>query len=97
MDAWVCSGIRREALNPIPHDLLLTEGFAEGSYSWSGEAVKLFSEMLEEMKIKVLDEGIRVKSTPMRVSKRAPMGSMETAATGAISSRNAELLPSTMT
>ena len=39
-------------------------GFAFGSYGWSGEAVKLITEMLEEMKIKVVDDGIRVKFTP---------------------------------
>ncbi len=39
-------------------------GFAFGSYGWSGEAVKLITDMLGEMKIKVVDDGIRVKFTP---------------------------------
>ena len=39
-------------------------GFAFGSYGWSGEAVKLITEALEEMKVKVVDDGIRVKFTP---------------------------------
>lgn len=39
-------------------------GFAFGSYGWSGEAVKLITEALEEMKVKIVNGGIRVKFTP---------------------------------
>jgi len=39
-------------------------GFAFGSYGWSGEAVKLMTDGLEEMKVRVVDGGIRVKFTP---------------------------------
>ena len=39
-------------------------GVAFGSYGWSGEAVKLITEALEDMKIKVVDGGIKVKFTP---------------------------------
>ena len=39
-------------------------GAAFGSYGWSGEAVKQVSQALEEMKFKVMDEGIRVKYVP---------------------------------
>jgi flavorubredoxin len=39
-------------------------GFAFGSYGWSGEAVKLMTQALEEMKVKLVDGGLRVKFTP---------------------------------
>ena len=39
-------------------------GAAFGSYGWSGEAVKLITEILEEMKVKVPEPGIRVKFAP---------------------------------
>jgi flavorubredoxin len=39
-------------------------GAAFGSYGWSGEAVKLISRALEEMKVELVDEGIRVKYVP---------------------------------
>ncbi len=37
---------------------------AFGSYGWSGEAVKLITKELEEMKFKVVDPGIRVQFVP---------------------------------
>ncbi|MDY0041704.1 MAG: flavodoxin domain-containing protein, partial [Desulforhabdus sp.] len=39
-------------------------GAAFGSYGWSGEAVKLMSEALEEMKVELIDPGLRVKYAP---------------------------------
>lgn len=39
-------------------------GAAFGSYGWSGEGVQLINEALEEMKIEVVDPGIRVKYVP---------------------------------
>ncbi len=39
-------------------------GFAFGSYGWSGEAVKVMTQALEEMKVKIMDGGLRVKFTP---------------------------------
>jgi flavorubredoxin len=39
-------------------------GFAFGSYGWSGEAVKFMTEALEEMKVKTVDGGMRVKFAP---------------------------------
>jgi flavorubredoxin len=39
-------------------------GAAFGSYGWSGEAVKLLTQAMEEMKIEILDPGLRVKFTP---------------------------------
>ncbi|MFP5214133.1 MAG: FprA family A-type flavoprotein [Acidobacteriota bacterium] len=36
-------------------------GTAFGSYGWSGEAVKLLTSALEEMKMKVVDPGLRVQ------------------------------------
>ena len=39
-------------------------GAAFGSYGWSGEAVKHLNAALEEMKIELVDEGIRVKNVP---------------------------------
>jgi flavorubredoxin len=37
---------------------------AFGSYGWSGEAVKLITKELEEMKFKVVDPGLRVQFVP---------------------------------
>ena len=39
-------------------------GAAFGSYGWSGEAVKLINEALEEMKFDVVDPGVRSKFVP---------------------------------
>ncbi|MGD9503325.1 MAG: FprA family A-type flavoprotein [Syntrophobacteraceae bacterium] len=39
-------------------------GAAFGSYGWSGEAVKLLTQTLEEMKVEVLDPGLQVKFVP---------------------------------
>ena len=39
-------------------------GFAFGSYGWSGEAVRVMTEALEEMKVKIVDGGIRIKFAP---------------------------------
>ena len=39
-------------------------GAAFGSYGWSGEAVKLINQALEDMKIKVIGQGVRVKYIP---------------------------------
>jgi flavorubredoxin len=39
-------------------------GFAFGSYGWSGEAVKVMTQALEEMKVKIVDGGLRVKFAP---------------------------------
>nr|HID60005.1 FprA family A-type flavoprotein [Desulfobacterales bacterium] len=39
-------------------------GAAFGSYGWSGEAVKLISRELEEMKFDVIDPGLRVQYVP---------------------------------
>jgi flavorubredoxin len=39
-------------------------GAAFGSYGWSGEAVKLITESLEEMKIQVVHPGLKVKYAP---------------------------------
>ena len=39
-------------------------GAAFGSYGWSGEAVKIITSALEDMKIEVVDPGIRVKFVP---------------------------------
>ena len=39
-------------------------GAAFGAYGWSGEAVKLMNQALEEMKVEVIDPGIRVKYVP---------------------------------
>lgn len=39
-------------------------GAAFGSYGWSGEAVKLMTEALDEMKIELVDPGLRVKFAP---------------------------------
>ncbi len=39
-------------------------GAAFGSYGWSGEAVKLINQALEEMKVEVVDPGVRVLYVP---------------------------------
>jgi flavorubredoxin len=39
-------------------------GFAFGSYGWSGEAVKVMTEALEAMKVKLVDGGMKVKFAP---------------------------------
>jgi flavorubredoxin len=39
-------------------------GATFGSYGWSGEAVKLIKTIMEEMKFRVLDPGIRVQYVP---------------------------------
>ena len=39
-------------------------GVAFGSYGWSGEAVKLITTALEEMKFEILDPGIKVQYVP---------------------------------
>jgi flavorubredoxin len=39
-------------------------GAAFGSYGWSGEAVKLINQALEDMKIKVIGQGVMVKYIP---------------------------------
>ena len=39
-------------------------GAAFGSYGWSGEAVKLITKEMEEMKFKVVDPGVRVQFVP---------------------------------
>ncbi len=40
-------------------------GVAFGSYGWSGEAVKLMNQAMEEMKFEVVHDGIRVKYVPV--------------------------------
>ncbi|MEZ0328723.1 MAG: flavodoxin domain-containing protein [Dissulfuribacterales bacterium] len=40
-------------------------GAAFGSYGWSGEAVKLMNQAMEEMKFQIVHEGIRVKYVPV--------------------------------
>jgi flavorubredoxin len=39
-------------------------GASFGSYGWSGEAVKLISETLQDMKMNVIDPGVRVQFAP---------------------------------
>ena len=39
-------------------------GVAFGSYGWSGEAVPLINQAMEEMKIKIVDPGIKIKHFP---------------------------------
>jgi flavorubredoxin len=39
-------------------------GTAFGSYGWSGEAVKQITEILGEMKVELLGEGIRIRHVP---------------------------------
>ncbi len=44
---------------------------AFGSYGWSGEAVKMITKDLEEMKFKVVDPGVRVQFVPDKEAKEA--------------------------
>ena len=37
---------------------------AFGSYGWSGECVKLLNEAIEDMRLELVDEGIRFKYVP---------------------------------
>lgn len=39
-------------------------GAAFGAYGWSGEAVKILTQFMEELKMKVIGEGLRAKYTP---------------------------------
>ncbi len=39
-------------------------GAAFGSYGWSGEAVKVLSGELEQMKFNVVDPGVRIQFVP---------------------------------
>ncbi len=39
-------------------------GGAFGSYGWSGEAVKILTTALEDMKIEVIEPGVRIKNVP---------------------------------
>ena len=39
-------------------------GAAFGSYGWSGEAVKLINQELEAMKIKIVDDGVKLQFVP---------------------------------
>ncbi len=39
-------------------------GAAFGSYGWSGEAVKLMTQIMEEMKFEVVDPGLRIQYVP---------------------------------
>ena len=41
-------------------------GAAFGSYGWSGEAVKLMSEVMREMNIGLVSDGVRVKFSPKK-------------------------------
>jgi flavorubredoxin len=41
-------------------------GAAFGSYGWSGEAVRVISSMLEEMKVELVGEGLRVNWVPKK-------------------------------
>lgn len=41
-------------------------GAAFGSYGWSGEAVKLLTEALQDMKMEVVEPGVRVKYVPVQ-------------------------------
>jgi len=51
-------------------------GAAFGSYGWSGEAVKLITAALEEMKFEILDPGIKIQYVPQDddLRKCADMG-----------------------
>ena len=44
---------------------------AFGSYGWSGEAVKMITKELEEMKFKVVDPGLRVQFVPDKAAIEA--------------------------
>jgi flavorubredoxin len=39
-------------------------GAAFGSYGWSGESVRVLNAWLEDMKVEVLGEGVRVQYVP---------------------------------
>ncbi len=57
------------SLTPILEDLsglkfLNKTGASFGSYGWSGESTRIISEHLEKAKIKVLQEGIKIKYMP---------------------------------
>ena len=39
-------------------------GAAFGSYGWSGEAVKLVTKELEQMKFDIIDPGVRIQYVP---------------------------------
>ncbi|MBU0728844.1 MAG: FprA family A-type flavoprotein, partial [Proteobacteria bacterium] len=39
-------------------------GAAFGSFGWSGEAVKLLNNAMEEMKFEIIDPGVKVKNVP---------------------------------
>ncbi len=41
-------------------------GATFGSHGWSGEAVTQLGELLKEMKVEAVDEGIRVKNVPTK-------------------------------
>ncbi|WP_457578104.1 FprA family A-type flavoprotein [Desulfomarina sp.] len=43
-------------------------GASFGSYGWSGEAVNLMNKALEDMKIKVIEDGLRLKYVPNQES-----------------------------
>jgi flavorubredoxin len=46
-------------------------GAAFGSYGWSGEAVKMITAELEEMKFRVIDPGIKVQYVPDKEATQA--------------------------
>ncbi len=46
-------------------------GAAFGSYGWSGEAVKHLNQALEELKIEIVDPGIKVKNVPTHEDLKA--------------------------
>jgi flavorubredoxin len=46
-------------------------GAAFGSYGWSGEAVKMITKELEEMKFKVVDPGVKVQFVPDKEAMEA--------------------------
>ena len=39
-------------------------GAAFGSYGWSGEAVKHLNAAMEEMKMEMIDAGVKIKNVP---------------------------------
>ena len=45
-------------------------GAAFGSYGWSGEAVKQLNGAMEEMKIELVDEGVKIKNVPRHETLR---------------------------
>ncbi len=46
-------------------------GAAFGSYGWSGEAVKHINAVLEEMKIELIDGGVKIKNVPSHDTLKA--------------------------